>query len=130
MVAYSFKSRFAEQIEAGRKAQTIRGHRARHARPDERLQLYVGMRTRHCRKIIADPLCLRVVNIRIWVPRGLEPAVVTRTGRREYVTEEFAAADGFDSAEDFTRFWFDNHGPGVFEGVLITWQPPSPEPSF
>ncbi|MEO1000401.1 MAG: hypothetical protein AAFW69_07335 [Pseudomonadota bacterium] len=122
MVAYNFKPRFVEMIEDGRKRQTIRAHRRRHARPGEPLQLYVGMRTAHCRKIIADPRCIDVQDVRIWVPRHAEPAAVSSGGRLAYVTPEFARADGFTDVEDFTRFWFDTHGPGTFSGVLIRWE--------
>lgn len=45
MVAYSFQKRFVEPIRSGRKRQTIRADRKRHARPGEVLQLYSGMRT-------------------------------------------------------------------------------------
>ena len=121
MVAYSFKACFAEDIVSGRKRQTIRAERKRHARPGERLQLFVGMRTRQCRKLIPDPVCLRVEPISIWVPTKHEPAAVIQAGKRQYVTEAFAQADGFTSVEAFTRFWFDTHGPGQFSGVLIGW---------
>lgn len=124
MVAYSFKKRFAPEIIEGTKAQTIRGPRVRHARPGEKIQLYVGMRTKSCRKIISDPVCLRVDPIGIWVPTKLEPAALIQDGRRTYITDAFARADGFADIEDFTRFWFDTHGPGEFSGVLIAWQPP------
>jgi len=68
MVAYSFKKVFVRQIETGRKRQTIRADRKRHARPGEPVQIYTGMRTRHCRKIIEDPICESVTPIRIVVP--------------------------------------------------------------
>ena len=103
MVAYSFKKRFADLIVDGRKCQTIRAHRRRHALPGERVQLYVGMRTKQCRKIIDDPLCLKVANIGIWVPTKLEPAAIIQDGKRSYVTTDFAVADGFESVEDFTK---------------------------
>ncbi len=61
MVAYSFDRRFVPAIVSGAKRQTIRAHRARHARPGETLQLYTGMRTRQCRKIVErDPVCTRI----------------------------------------------------------------------
>ena len=60
MVAYSFQRRFAPPISTLVKRQTIRADRRRHARPGEMLQLFTGMRTRHCAKIIADPRCLSV----------------------------------------------------------------------
>ena len=60
MVAYSFQPGFAAEIIAGRKTQTIRNPRKRHAMPGEHLQLFTGMRTRYCKKIIPDPLCIGV----------------------------------------------------------------------
>lgn len=67
MVAYGFKKFFSPQIESGHKRQTVRGNRDRHARPGERVQLYEGLRTQYCRKIIADPVCTHVVPIEIVV---------------------------------------------------------------
>ena len=60
MVALSFKAQFAPPIVAGIKRQTVRAGRKRPPRAGERLQLYVGMRTKHCRKIIPDPICTEV----------------------------------------------------------------------
>lgn len=130
MVAYSFKKQFADKIADGRKRQTIRAHgKRRHARPGEPVQLYIGMRTKHCVKIIPDPICTAAADIRIHVPHGTEPCQITFRGRTFYVDDEFAKADGFDSGEAFTRFWFDVHGPGCFEGVVIEWNGTKREPS-
>lgn len=125
MVAYSFHKRFAPSVEALVKRQTIRADgKRRHARPEEWLQLYFGQRTQYCRKLVTpDPICESVEPIRIWVPTKFEPCAVIQKGKRSYVTDEFAVADGFDGVEDFTRFWFDTHGPGDFYGFLITWNP-------
>ncbi|MEM8553992.1 MAG: hypothetical protein AAGF71_04095 [Pseudomonadota bacterium] len=82
------------------------------------------MRTRHCHKIIPDPICNRVYDIRIRVPQSMEPCQVTLGGETFYVTVDFARADGFESPNDFTQFWFDTHGAGYFEGVLIGWPRP------
>lgn len=123
MVAYSFQGRFVGAIQAGTKTQTIRAHRKRrHVRPGERIQLYAGMRTKACRKIRPDVVCLRVV-----------PIILHRNGggynriqidgvalpRREHDT--FAKADGFQSAKDMACFWRDTHASRVFHGVLIEW---------
>ncbi|EHS51515.1 hypothetical protein PDO_1906 [Rhizobium sp. PDO1-076] len=61
MVAYGFKTYFAPQIEDGSKSHTIRGHRRHHAHIGEPIQLFTGMRTRHCRKIMSDPVCIAVL---------------------------------------------------------------------
>lgn len=53
MAAYNFKSQFVPKIESGEKTQTVRriGKRV-HAKPGQPVQLYTGMRTKKCRKII------------------------------------------------------------------------------
>ena len=51
MVAYLFHPDFETLIRDRRETTTIRRiSRKRHARRSETLQLYIGMRTRHCRK--------------------------------------------------------------------------------
>lgn len=108
MVAYSFAPIFAPQIEALTKRQTVRGDRRRHARVGEPVQLYAGMRTRHCRKLVAiDPICDFVAPIRIFVPEPeaptMRPLVPTEHVRIEIMGREldvaeslaFAIADGF-----------------------------------
>lgn len=69
MVAYNFQSRFAGPIKRGEKSHTIRKNgKRRHARPGEPLQLYTGMRTKSCKKIVAkDPVCVFCKTIRIYI---------------------------------------------------------------
>lgn len=128
MVAYSFQSRFAMSIVLGEKRQTIRANRKRHARRGEMLQLYTGMRTKHCRKIIRDPVCIAVEPIRIQVPDTADGSFCYWTpmnpaaGATE-IDGEFAYRDGFGSVGDMLAFWRTAHGPGLFEGVLIQWMP-------
>jgi uncharacterized protein YqfB (UPF0267 family) len=64
MVAYSFNKQFVDAIRSGRKHPTIRANRKRHARPGEMLQLYTGMRTRTCTKIVPDVVCTRLDEVR------------------------------------------------------------------
>lgn len=128
MVAYSFKRQFVEPIRLGTKRQTIRAHRrgrGRHAYPGEALQLYFGMRTKHCEKIIADPICTDVEPIVIDVRTEGEPLLFA-DGRRvssEKALREIARADGFNSFGEMALFWIDNHGRVLFEGVRIQWEP-------
>lgn len=144
MVAYGFKPFFSGQIESGHKRQTVRSERSRHARPGERIQLYCGMRTKYCRKIIADPVCTEVRSVEIVISDLIDELIATIVIdgvhlRRDDV-EAFARADGFapdhlgksfpaklygrTARETMGRFWMDNH-PDVskFTGVLISWQP-------
>lgn len=143
MVAYGFKKFFAPQIEDGSKTHTIRGHRRRHAHVGEPVQLFTGLRTRHCVKIIADPVCIDVVPIVIMSSDLLSAGIayIEIDGRplhRDEI-EPFAISDGFDPArlaglapasligetarETMGRFWrYENPG-SRFEGVIIRWRP-------
>lgn len=133
MVAYSFKSAFVVDIQERIKRQTIRLPRPRHARPGENLQIYAGMRTKHCRKIIPDPRCI-----------GVDSLVVdTRSGRLDHLeingcvldlaspeADAFARGDGFGRppkdvtpVEFFGRWWTSVHGRQLHEDlVLIRWE--------
>lgn len=144
MVAYGFKPFFAPQIEAGVKPQTVRGDRRRHTHPGEDVQLYVGMRTIYCRKIIADPKCRSVQPIVIESTDliGAGIAFIEIEGRplhRDEI-EQFARLDGFapewvngkakflsgkSARENMGAFWRASH-PEIrrFQGTLIKWEPP------
>lgn len=143
MVAYGFKKFFSPQIEDGTKRQTIRGDRARHARPGEAIQLYEGMRTRHCRRIIADQLCTAVLPIQIRLNELINEVVASIEVNGVFLLrdeiEEFARMDGFHpdrlqvkfngrsartARENMGLFWRANH-PDVdcFDGRLILWKP-------
>ena len=133
MVALSFKGQFAGPIVEGIKRQTVRAGRKRPPRVGERLQLYTGMRTKHCRKIIPDPLCTEVRVIRIVVdPKA--PGIIAEIDfgdfkLREHEIERFAVADGFAGTDGCSarramgNFWMRHHGPGEFLGLLIRWEP-------
>lgn len=134
MVAYSFKKRFVDPIRVGLssvslsfdcppKRQTIRAiGKRRHARPGETLQLYTGMRTRQCEKI-GDARCISVERIVIKVPRDDAWLAVKMGDAPSFEAgDDFAIADGFQNINDMWLFWFDAHGPGNFEGVLIKWE--------
>lgn len=124
MVAYSFQKRFAPRIEDGTKCHTIRADRRRHARPGEALQLYVGMRTTSCRKVIADPLCTSVEQIRIGFAAAGQIAEALIDDQPVSDLDEFAIADGFESLSDMEGFWTMRHGLlREFRGVLIAWVP-------
>jgi uncharacterized protein YqfB (UPF0267 family) len=123
MVAYSFQTRFVAPILAHKKCQTIRADRRRHARPNELLQLYTGMRTRRC-KLIGRAVCVEVQPIVLTFddanPDGegfLLPKYQMQVSR-----DDFAVADGFSDWADLRSFWRVQH-PGIdrFEGVLISW---------
>ena len=135
MVAYSFNKRFAEAIESGHpatgviKRQTIRAARKRHVRPGEAMQIYQGMRTKHCRKIIADPICTEVRPIELFIAVGY--VRFTDTGEAFGIStmlDDFARRDGFLHWADLQAFWQAAHPEAsdrelAFQGVLIRWEP-------
>ena len=128
MVAYNFKAQFAPLVQAGQKLQTIRAlGKRRHARPGDALQLYTGMRTKGCRKLMPDIPCIGATPV--------EMDVTPHTGLSLFLGDtalelpaiiDLAKADGFghdgsDPLDQFIRF-FEARMP--FKGVLIEWQPP------
>lgn len=136
MVAYSFKTSFVLPIAAGTKRQTIRLPRKRHARPGEPVQLFTAMRTRYCRKIIPDPLCVGVDEVRLDL-RGadkLDPSTfrealsVNGIPVLDEAADAYARGDGFAGVSSVTpfahmvRWWLFTHGPVLFDGVAIRWE--------
>lgn len=136
MVAYSFNSRFHDAVSSGEKTQTVRAFRKRHARVGEPVQLYAGMRTKHCRKLVdPDPICTAVKTVELEIvpisvanpsPR-LAAMLIDGRALSGAEIEVFALADGFKATAHTTarqrmgRFWAMSHGYGTFEGVLIQW---------
>ncbi len=126
MVAYSFQKQFVPAIYSHKKRQTVRAiGKRQHARPGEIVQLYEGMRTKHCAKIIDDQKCLYVLPIQIVVAAPLILSIAVYgyedvANDRGYL-EEFAKLDGFTDIESMHSFWLKHHGVGIFTGVLIGW---------
>lgn len=131
MVAYSFAPRFEAAIREGWKTQTIRQGRKRHACPGEMLQLFCGMRTRACRKIVADVRCINVEPLRIdFDASGLIIAIQTDCANVPDL-EAFAISDGFIGIDDMSVFWGRAHGlMNRFDGVLIDWAAPVERPDL
>lgn len=124
MVAYSFKPMFVPLIRAGTKRQTIRavGQR-RHARVGEGLQLYCGMRTAHCFKILEqDPRCERVDPV-LFIPGAGDLRVAGEQLRTATALDRYARQDGFDDFAQMVAFWLEEHGPRLFRGNAYVWSP-------
>jgi hypothetical protein len=121
MAAYNFKTRFIEPIRGGVKTQTIRpiGRRV-HAKPGGRLQLYTGMRTAKCEKILAtDPVCLEVLPVRLDFRRSLDPLIfVDQSELTRKQAEQFARADGFESLKEMGEIFTEIYG-AVRDGMLV-----------
>jgi hypothetical protein len=130
VVAYSFQRRFVAPIREGSKRQTVRAvGKRRHAQPGQELQLYTGMRTKHCQHI-APATCREVAHI--WINFDV-PSVTTQVEieepqvfRGRLALDVFARDDGFSSWPEFVEFWsqehFEGRAPeGIWNGVIVKW---------
>lgn len=126
MVAYSYQPQFIDPTLSGRKIHTIRAvGKRRHARPGEKLQHYVGMRTKQCR-LFARSTCIETLPIRLAFLRDPNDDMVQIEGKRPWVMsglDEFAYHDGFDSWVQLRAFWKLKHDAELkWDGVIIYWR--------
>lgn len=115
MPALNFLTRFADDVESGRKRQTIRAQRKHPLYIGDALYLFTGMRTKGCRRL-GDHTCTMVQEIRI-KPNGtvrLDGQAICRTS-----AERIAKADGFESLKQFVEFFCADERE--FNGQLIQW---------
>lgn len=146
MVAYSFNTAFITDIVARTKRQTIRLPRKRHAHPGERIQLFQGMRTKHCRKLLPDPVCVGVDEVRFDlreaspIPSELAGTVSLEVNGIPLLFDDadfYAQGDGFRGLPRFegpvvgqglppfahmALWWSRVHGRILFNGVAIRWE--------
>jgi len=123
----SFQGRFAGAVASGQKRQTIRPYGKRRFYPGQKLQLYTGMRTKHCRKL-ADAICTSIRGIVIedggvWL--ACRAVGVCAGGVQEMCRQDAEAqalADGFRSFAEM-RAWFQKTHGLPFMGQLIEWEP-------
>ena len=115
MPAYNFMAQFVEPIQSGRKNHTIRAKRRRPTLPGEKIVLYTGQRTCHCRKIL-DAVCSKVQDIEITAEGTI---IIDGVRLSSDEREALAKADGFDCYVDMIRFW---DGRLPFFGDIIHWR--------
>lgn len=117
MVAFNFKKDFAPKIKSGVKRSTIR--KTRRCNVGDTMQLYTGMRTKNCEKIINDVVCVGVAHVEI---KGYYGGYTYWgvSGKSE-ITEKLHEQEGFESYMDMMNF-FENHYGLPFEGWLHTWE--------
>jgi hypothetical protein len=127
MVAYNFSAQFANDVEVGLKAQTIRREGKRNP-PEvgDELQLYTGMRTKHCR-LLRNSICSKVTPIKI-LPKFGEIHIQASTRIHWLIFDSdkslnaLARHDGFHSYKElFDYFESQVDDNGVFKGHLIEW---------
>lgn len=123
MVAYNFKSQFAEAVESGQKRQTIRANgKRKHAHPGDALQLYTGQRTKACRKLV-DTTCVSSEPITIDSKDdgyGLSIMIGEKGPLDDHQIDSLAKADGFENEAAMHLFFGATHGL-PFKGTLIRW---------
>lgn len=120
MPAYNFKAQFAQDVEFGRKRQTIRPRRKRPTVPGDTLYLNTGMRTKACRRLrtetckIVTPIEIRAQSI-LFIDRSIPYWSVE--------AYEFAQRDGFRNAPEFFAFFEKQYGLPTSDKdlELITW---------
>ena len=117
MPCINFKKQFAGVVENGLKTQTIRKIRKRPIRIGDTLQLYTGMRTKKCRKLMTAV----AIDIKTIV---IDQTIVMIDGNQidSYDVGRLARADGFHSICEFKDF-FNSHYGLPFVGQLINWRP-------
>jgi hypothetical protein len=118
MVAFNFKAQVADEVETGRKRQTIR--QQRRARAGDRLQLYTGMRTKKCRKL-RDAICAAAQEITVEIHGQLVCVRLDGELLPSAMAGELARADGFDGVTSFSEFFEREYGGLPFSGWLIRW---------
>ncbi len=117
MTAYNFRPRFAALVKDGRKRQTIRKFRLRgNPVPGSILQLYQGLRTKACQRLLSDVKCTEVR--KIWIEYGR--VILDNHELDQRQRTQLAHADGFKDIIDFYVFFRDQYGL-PFEGILIKW---------
>lgn len=128
MVAYNFQKQFADDVESGKKTQTIRKAGKRNPpKVGDALQLYTGMRTKSCRKL-ADVICTDIRVIKI-VPKFGEVLLRLADGINWVIIDskhnlhQLALDDGFNSEEEFFAYFEkDTDENDMFHGHLIRWE--------
>lgn len=121
MTAFNFQARFAPLVESGAKRQTIRT--SRRCKPGALVQLYTGMRTKACRKlVIPDPVCDLVDYI------GLHPNHITFGNRDHHPADpdDVARADGFRDYDDMLAWCRATYSNPYITGFVHRWRPASP----
>lgn len=124
MALLSFKEKFADKVESGKKRQTIRNFRKYPIGASERLYLYFGARTKWCRKL-GEGVCTGCHPITI-----NSDSVVIHYKEDLHITskndlDRFARKDGFASWKQMRTWWILTHGAQCFpfKGILIYWRP-------
>jgi len=112
----SFKPRYKEPILSGQKIHTLRFDKGNRWSAGRIMHMATGVRTKfyNCFKVATcisvqsvDILCYDDGTLRVFID-----------GRSGYDAEQLAKNDGFQSVEDFKK-WFFPYGNGLWVGKII-----------
>ena len=124
MVAFNF-SVFVDKVEAREKRMTIR--KKQRAKKGDSIQLYTGMRTKDCRKLVEeDAVCLGSCPVEI--SENIIQCYTNLFGIEQWIhqrEEDFAKMDGFETFEDMKSFFKQHYGL-PFTGYMHQWHWPEP----
>jgi hypothetical protein len=124
MPALNYKAQFAELVASGAKYHTIRQTRMQPIAVGDTLMHYTGMRTKKCRKLRADTICVGTPTIYIHATASVLMGSGGHYYERGYLSSRevalLARKDGFPNSEAFFAFFEKNYGP-EFSGNLIEW---------
>lgn len=116
MPVVNFQKRFADDVDSGKKRQTIRAMRKRPFKVGDKLYLYTGLRTKSCRKL-GEEIIKNVFKIVIDGDEIYLNGFQIDTKRE---CEQIAKDDGFQNQKDMIEWFEKNHGL-PFMGQLIKW---------
>lgn len=117
MVAINFSPEFSDLVASGKKKMTLR--RKSRIKVGDKIQLYVGQRTKSCRKLLEnDPTCIAVYNV------VLNAFSVELDGSVLASPDVFAQKDGFPNYQEMLD-WFEKKYGNKFsfpmEMTAIEW---------
>ena len=120
MPALNF-TRFVDQVEDGRKTQTIRATRKRPIKVGDKLHLFTGMRRHGCRRLSPSKGVECYYTADIEIRRDPEGVSILVDARRYFaLAYALISDDGFEDAHSFFDYFVPKVGD-VFKGQIIRW---------
>jgi len=113
-----FQKQFVDKILSGEKRQTIRARRKYPIKVGDKLQLYYGLRTKQCKKIM-DARCKQTHDIEI----KSDGTIFINNFLLNATYDPIAKADGFNNYNEMYNWFCKNHNlkKENFIGNIICW---------
>jgi len=114
-----FQKQFVDKILSGEKRQTIRAKRKYPIKVNDKLQLYYGLRTKQCKKIM-DAICSSVLAITI---KSNGAIFINDIMLLAGAYDLLAMGDGFENYNEMYNWFCKNHNLNNenFIGNIICW---------